>query len=239
MRGSSQGLGYPTGYSDEFGKAINFDGTVNARLSQFSYPEGNVDVYAYDPRGNYTDLKRYMKGNVGIPTSSAHVDYDVACSSTVKCNQPNYYIDLNGNRTDYTYDLSTGLKLTETLPAVNVCTISGCNFVRPVNRFAYVQRSAWYLNSSGGYTRDTSPIWLLNTEKTCQTSATVSGACTTAGDETVKIYDYGPDSGPNNLWLRGVAKTAAGITRRSCYSYDRLGKKVSETFPAASLTACP
>ena len=52
-------------------------------------------------------------------------------------------------------------------------------------------------------------------------------------------YDYGPDSGPNLLLLRGKVVTADGISLRTCYAYDPLGNKISETSPRAGLTVCP
>ncbi|NCP12216.1 MAG: hypothetical protein GW859_09770, partial [Sphingomonadales bacterium] len=58
-------------------------------------------------------------------------------------------------------------------------------------------------------------------------------------DEVVTDYDYGPNSGPNNLWLRGVAVTADGTTLRTCYGYDANGRKISETQPNANLGSCP
>ncbi len=59
-----------------------------------------------------------------------------------------------------------------------------------------------------------------------------------SGDEVVTTYDYGPDSGPNNLFLRGVAVTADGVTLRTCYGYDANGHKTYETKPRAGLASC-
>jgi YD repeat-containing protein len=53
------------------------------------------------------------------------------------------------------------------------------------------------------------------------------------------LYDYGPDAGPNNLLLRGTSVSADGTALRTCYGYDPLGRKVSETRPGAQLAACP
>ena len=41
------------------------------------------------------------------------------------------------------------------------------------------------------------------------------------------------------LLVRGVAVTADGQTRRTCYGYDALGRRISETKPNAGLGACP
>lgn len=54
------------------------------------------------------------------------------------------------------------------------------------------------------------------------------------------VYDYGPDGVPNNLLLRGVVTDAApgGLSSRTCYAYDALANKISETSPRAGLTSC-
>jgi len=56
-------------------------------------------------------------------------------------------------------------------------------------------------------------------------------------------YDYGPDSGPNNLWLRGVKVTDKNTNevRLTCYSYDNYGNRIGERRPKGnvSLTRCP
>ena len=60
-----------------------------------------------------------------------------------------------------------------------------------------------------------------------------------SADETVTAFDYGPDSGPNNLLPRGQTVAASGVTLRTCYGYDGDGNKISETSPNANLSACP
>ena len=80
---------------------------------------------------------------------------------------------------------------------------------------------------------------MLTEDRTCRTTATVSSACAGgSSDEVITAYDYGPASGPNNLLLRGVATTADGVTRRTCFSYDWMGNKISETKPRAGLAVC-
>jgi hypothetical protein len=128
---------------------------------------------------------------------------------------------------------------------LTVTSPADANGIQAVERYAYVQRYAWISNGSGGYVQAATPVWLLSTEKTCRTTATVSGACAGgAADEVTTTYEYGPDGGPNNLLLRGVAVTADGgggamHTIRTCYGYDASGNKVSETKPRAGLTVCP
>ena len=129
--------------------------------------------------------------------------------------------------------------LTRTLPADS-------NGIRAQTRRTYTQRYAWVLNSSGTtYVQSPAPIWVLATESFCRTSAAVvppgppGSGCTTAGDEVVTTYEYGPDSGPNNLFLRGFSITADGATHRTCYGHDMYGNKISQTEADAGLTSCP
>lgn len=220
---------YTQRFEDGTGKSWRFD--FAGRVTRTDWSDGLGETYSYDARGNLFQTQEIPKPNSGIQGGTTVMNFDSTCAASAKCNKPNYLIDANGNRTDFTYDQSSGLPLTESLPAVNG--------IRPVKRYSHVQRNAWYLNSSGSYVKDPNSIWLLASEKTCQTSATVGDACAVTGDEIVSTYDYGPDSGPNNLWLRGIAVTAGGVTRRTCYSYDRLGNKISETSPRAGLTVCP
>ena len=69
--------------------------------------------------------------------------------------------------------------------------------------------------------------------------------CALANDEVITAYDYGPNSGPNNLLLRGVTVTAptgngsGTLTSRTCYSYDSRGNRISETGPGAAPASCP
>jgi hypothetical protein len=92
-------------------------------------------------------------------------------------------------------------------------------------------------------TRETHPIWLLQTESYCissppSASSTLGSECTNANDEVDVTYEYGPDSGPNNLILRGKAETSGGVTRRTCYGHDGQGNKIWETSPNANLSSC-
>ena len=60
-------------------------------------------------------------------------------------------------------------------------------------------------------------------------------------------YDYGPNSGPSNLLLRGQTVTSTDLVNgspvttilRTCYGYDALGRRISETQPLADLASCP
>jgi YD repeat-containing protein len=158
------------------------------------------------------------------------------------CNQPLTRTDANGNVTTWTYDAAHGGMLTETLPSADGTA------PQAQTRHAYAQRYAWLSNGAGGYVQAATPVWLRTSTGACRTSAATGNPvapCATAGDEVLTQYEYGPNSGPNNLWLRGqtVTATDGGVTTtlRTCYSYDALGRKISETRPngTAALASCP
>ncbi|MDP9421351.1 MAG: hypothetical protein M3Q19_00705 [Pseudomonadota bacterium] len=198
-------------------------------------PEGASIRYEHDGRGNVRSVTKYPKPGSTLDPIVSEAAYATTNIKTQA--KPLWVKDGKDNQTDYTYDPNHGDVLTETGPAVNV---SG-TMVRPQKRYAYVQRHAWLSNGSGGYAAAPSPVWLLASESFCRTSAATgnpSAPCATAGDEVLTTYDYGPNSGPNNLWLRGKVVTADNQSRRTCFGYDSLGRRISETTPNANLTSC-
>lgn len=234
------GGGLLTNYSEN-GRStfLSWNGIM---LTSLHHREGNSITYNYDEYNNATGESWTPKPNSGISAVSSFAAYPAhtpswsssECISYTRkaCNKPLYRLDFRGNRTDYTWDQNSGQPLTEVGPA-------DANGVRPVKRSAYAQRYTW-LSNGGGFVQSATPIWVLATEKTCRTTATIGDACAGgAPDEVVTAFDYGPDSGPNNLSLRGVAVTADGATRRTCYGYDAMGNRIWETKPLAGLASCP
>lgn len=203
----------------------------NHLVSEVVLPEGNEQTYTYDSRGNRTETRLIGKPGSGVTDIVATFIFPASCANTKTCNQPTSVTDANGNTTTFTYSSDHGGVLTSVGPAVNG--------VSPAMKYAYVQRTPWLKNGSGYTAGD--PIWLLSEERSCKSSALnlTNGTCAGgASDLIVTTYDYGPNSGPNNLWLRSVAVTADGQTLRTCYSYDQLGRKISETQPNANLASC-
>jgi YD repeat-containing protein len=206
------------------------------RIQQAVDAEGRTFNFTYDSRGN-TTAKRQV-GSDGSNGPLWQANFDTTCVYPVKCNKPNWIIDPNGKETDYTYDPTHGGILTETLPADS-------NGVRPQKRYTYVQLYAWIKNSSSGYTQSAVPIWKLSSMSSCNSGTWNGTNCvnaqnqTIANDLVVTAYNYGPNSGPNNLLLRGQTVTAGGVNHVTCYGYDWLGNKISEATPNAGLTSCP
>jgi YD repeat-containing protein len=161
----------------------------------------------------------------------------VHCENPKICNRPTSVADANNNITTYTYDPNHGGVLTETMPMVGG--------VAPQKRYEYAQRYAWFKNSSGSYVQAATPVWVKTRERFCKTTAASGASCAgRSADEVVTDYDYGPNSGPNPLLVRGVVVTATNSTgaletKRTCFSYDANGRKISETNAAANLSSCP
>lgn len=202
------------------------------RLQSHVLPEGNRVEYTFDARGNITQIRRKAKPGSGLVDVLTTATFPSNCANVFTCNKPSSTTDENGNVSNFTYDPSHGGVLTESGPAV------GGVSPRKIN--SYAQRTAWLKNASGGYSA-AAPVWVLTGTISCNSStldfATASCAAG-ASDKIVTAYDYGPDNGPNNLWLRGVAVTADGQTLRTCYGYDGWGRRISETSPNANLASC-
>jgi hypothetical protein len=219
----------PDSYTDELGREFGFGGDPAVGYVGFSYPEGNAASRNHNSRNDITNHYAFGKSGGLLSTGAT---YDAVCANLITCNRPNTTTDAKGNTTTYTYDPVHGGVKTRTGPAVDG--------ISPQTRHDYAQKYAWLKNSSGGYSQADSPIWVLVQERSCRKTAASGAGCQGgSADEVVSDYDYGPASGPNNLLVRGVAVTADGQTRRTCFSYDEMGRKISTTTPRAGLTACP
>ena len=185
-----------------------------------------------------TQIPEPGSGLANIVTSAT---YNCTPATIRICNKPVTATDPRGNVTDYSHSTIHGGLLSETLPAASAGT------PRPQTRHTYAQRHVWISNGAGGYVQAATSVWLRTETSTCRTSAATGNPASpcTAGalDEVRTVYDYGPNSGPNNLLPRGQAVTAeyqgALMTLRTCYGYDAQGRRISETQPNANLGSCP
>jgi YD repeat-containing protein len=216
-------------------RSFHFEFSLANRLHYVNMRDGHKLTYAYDARGNITQETHSPKTGSPLEPLVRAANYDSSCSNPVKCNKPNWVRDAKGNQTDYEYNPIHGgvLKVTSPPP------IAGG--FRPQVRQTFTQRYAWYKNASGTVVQAPSAIWVLTAKKFCRTTAALpdGSGCGVPADEVTTTYEYGPTSSANNLFLRGVAVTADGITFRTCYGYDIYGNRISETLPKAGLTSCP
>jgi YD repeat-containing protein len=209
-------------------------------------PDGIKTILTYDYVTRNL-LKSEQVPKPGSPAGVPHVvrqaSYDCQPATIRYCSKALTVTDPRLGVTTYAYAPEHGGVLTETHPAVPVRQADGSFAnVAPQIRYEYVQRYAWLSNGVGGYVRAATPVWLLSATSACRRSAATgnpAAPCALAGDEVRTLYDYGPDAGPNNLLLRGTSVSADGTALRTCYGYDPLGRKVSETRPGAQLAACP
>lgn len=225
----------PTIITDPLNRTTTIDyclGTCSKPMLHIkTLPDGMQATYLHDTFDNI--YQTTITPNSGSSLASIVTKATFDCSNMVWCNKPKTTTDGNQNVTTYSYWPAHGQIKTKTGPAVGG--------VNPQTRYDYTQRYAWIANGSGGYVQAASPIWLLTQESFCKTGAPNSSGigCALAGDEVITTYDYGPDNGPpNNLLLRGKVEDAGGLNLRTCYTYDQLGRKISETAPRAGLAAC-
>jgi RHS repeat-associated protein len=200
----------------------------------FTDPEGAVTELEYDERRNISRVTRRPRtGSTLAPLVTSAV-FDTAHIRSQ--DKPLSMTDARGNTTTFTYAPEHGGLLTETRPAVNG--------ISPQTRHVYALRQARYYQ--GGTLTAGTGVYLRISTSACRTSAATgspASPCATAGDEVRTDYDYGPETGPNTLLLRGQAVTAtdggAATTLRTCYAYDALGRKISETGPGGAGGSCP
>lgn len=213
---------------DELGRTTTYGIDVNGRITSITLPENNATHYVYDALASITSATKQPKPNSGlgsIETSAEYYSCSAPGTTRARCSQPRYVIDGRGSRTDYTYN-DAGQVLTIDKPA-------GANGIRPQTRMVYAPMRV-RVQKSDGTIVERDPISMLVSQSECRTQA----SCTGTLDEVLTTYDYGPATGPNNLWLRGVTVTADGVTQRTCYTYDGKGNVISETEPRANPGSC-
>jgi hypothetical protein len=204
--------------------SLGWDGV---QLASLTHPEGNRVDYSrfgevvlsetWTPKPG-SDLQPVSTSSELPPRAAPNSYFCDPSIGPKRCNKPIWRTDYKGNRTDYTYAPEHGGVLTETGPAVNG--------VRPQKRYTYVQSVA------SAAPPGLPGIWLVRTTAFCRTANFTNGRCEQngvekAGDEVVTTYDYEP----KNLNLRSETVTTGGVSRRSCYSYDWQGNKISTTGP--------
>jgi YD repeat-containing protein len=213
------------------GETFNFEQTDTNPLLSFTR-EGEAKIaYKYDARGNLTESRQLDGTDPGPADLLTTASYPSDCTYKKTCNKPVTVTDPRSNTTTYSYHSDTGFVESVTAPAVNQLSSQ--------TRHSYEQRFASYVRDDGVLGQASTPIWLLRKTSICRTSNWTGSVCAAgAADETLTEYEYGPATGANNLLLRGVVVTADGLSRRTCYGYDRFGNRISETQPKAGLAIC-
>lgn len=187
--------------------------------------------YKYDSRNNVVELRRTALAGSGDSDLIVQASYPPTCSNPVTCNKPLAVVDANGNTSTADYDQVHGMPTLLSWPATAGVTKQ--------RRISYVRRSAVYFQNDGNIRASSEGVWLPARESECRTSNWTGSTCAAGSmDEVVTEYDYGPSESISNLLLRGIVVSASGQSRRTCFTYDRMGNRISETKPRAGLSVC-
>jgi hypothetical protein len=206
------------------------------RITHFT-DKGLSFTYRYNQYGDIIERKRVNNAQAAVPGRADVVEtagYDTVCSAdTIKyCRKPTYYIDENGNQTDYSYHSASGYVSKIIQPADS-------KGVSPVTFMEYEALYAKYKNASGEVTQASTPIWRLTKKTQCISQAATDTGCQ-EGDALVTYYDYGQDRATTNLWLASTKVVAPdGESRLTCFYYDALGRQNATISPDANLSSCP
>ena len=193
---------------------------ANNRVTREIRPEGDYTNITYDARGNVTETRNVAKAGSGLADIVSTANYDTSCTNFVKCNKPNYTIDAKNNRTDYTYDLTTGELTRVQLPAA---TSGG---VRPEVNYGYAMLSAQIRDAGGALYAQPAQAKLTQVT-TCSTTATCPGTA----NETKVTYAYNT---PNLLLTSVITASGDGaISSTVVYAYDARDNLVSVDGPLA------
>ncbi|NND60925.1 MAG: hypothetical protein HKN49_11730 [Gammaproteobacteria bacterium] len=201
---------------------------VTGLISSSTYPSIS---YEYDSRGNLT---RVTSGDM-----ITQAGYPPSCPSYARktCNKPDWVTDARGVKTAFNYVITHGGRNYMIEDSLNK---------RRMTAYRWVQKHAWVKNASGSYSKldvdGPRAVWLLESVRTCRQSLMhSSGQFCHGGGDILTSYDYGSgnSSAPSNLHVRGEVVTAGGQSLRTCYKYDDLGNRISETAPRANLASCP
>ncbi len=203
---------YPT-YGNELYLTSNLDNS-------------NTRFYAYNERGNLKSISHIASFNQQ-ETIVQEAEYDAICTNPKTCNKAKWISDGLGNKTHYTYHSDSGQVTSITLPENE-------QGIKAQTRYSYEKKFAIFKADSDIATPATDGIWLLTTESYCQNSNFNDGVCEN-NDQVITNYQYTP----SNLQLKSISVTDNNKTLRTCYSYNDLGQRISETTPNAKLTSCP
>ncbi|KTE38037.1 hypothetical protein ATE62_11850 [Sphingopyxis sp. HIX] len=194
-----------TSMTDAAGGVTTYQYDDKARLTQVAYPEGNLEKYVYDARGNVTEKRSVAKPGSGLADVVLTAGYDASCISIAKCNKPNWTRDAKGNQTDYTYDSTTGNLLTSLLPAA---VVGG---TRPMTTFSHA--------TVGG-------VSVISGISRCQTGASCAGTA----DEVKTSIAYNANGLPITV-TEGNGSGSLAVTTTA--GYDGIGNRTSVDGPLA------
>jgi len=226
----------PTRSIDQLGRETTTTYNDAGQVMRTVAPEGNAIEYLYDPRGNKTQECRIAKGRVvwssladpkvtqcnsalgDLVTTVAYVGGPTLrmdqCVNLKTCNKPLYTIDPKGNRTNFAWDGTTGLLLSQTrgLDQLGNCAVAGGTC--PMTTNAYT-----------AFTGTDGATFYLLTSKTEKIDATST---------TTTAYSYDT---ANKFALKTMTVDSGGLNLRTCGKFDAVGNLISMSDPRQG--ACP
>ena len=206
-----------TAVTNEVGKTTAYQFDSSGRTTRETMPEGNYTQWTYDARGNVTEVRQVAKSGSGVADIVETASYDSTCTNTVKCNSPNYTIDANGNRTDYTYDATHG--------GVTRIQLPGTTGSRPEINYSYTALYAQERNSSGVLVPVATPQNKVTQITTCATAPTCSG---TANETKITLAYTTPNL---KVSSKSVAAGDGSLSATETYAYDSQGLLASVDGP--------
>lgn len=192
-----------------------FEYDAQNRLKKVTFPEGNRFEYEYDAHGNVSVRSQYPKPDSQEPVLTVEASYGPN-------NLPDYVIDEDKKRTDYTY---SGTNITSiTAPPLP-------NDVRPQKRFFWENKVAEPADSSGVPRPVTVGLPMPTGTSECMTQASCEGSA----DEIKTTITYGKAEGANeNLLFPVSSSVGAGdgsIVATTTRKFDTIGNVVFEDGP--------
>lgn len=212
-------------YKNIAGYQTSYEYVATCKLGKVTYPEGNVEKYSYDSRGNVIEA-RVISKTPGYPNDIVtSASYPATCVIAKTCNSPIWTRDAKGSQTDYTYDAAHGGVLTITAPAA----VTGA--IRPQTRYSYGKYQAYYKNGAGSIVASGQDHYLLTGVSVCQTTA----SCVGTADEAKTSIAYGsqaPGTANNLLPVSVTSGSGDGaLSAASTFTYDVVGNRLTVDGP--------
>ena len=217
--------------TDANGRTTRYEYNGSQQLRKIIYPEGNSVEFTRDIRGNITSRTDRPKASSTLPQITQSAQFPVSQCGIIgfNCYRPDFIVDSNGNRTDYSWDLN-GLLLTSLEPAdesgkrkKTINTWSGTESIGGEACPSFIQYGL------PGGPRCTSR---LVREEICETD--VNGTELTCGtaDSYVRTFTYFRATSliASETRTNGMGDTPLTTT----FEYDDAGRQIAHTPPAGT-----
>lgn len=189
---------------DAQGKVTQYVYTTGNLLKSVTYPEGNRVEFDYDGLYNLIKRTHHPKPGSTEPATVTQAYYNIGNCTGLACYRPQYTLDANGKRTDYTFDSQHGGMLTKLSPP-------GSDGQRRLTTYTYE-------TASNGLKR-------LHKVSKCKQNQCGTGA------ERVTTYQYW--QGTQLISNKTLANGLGQLTQHTQYSYDAAGQLEVEDGPLA------